>query len=197
VDKTKYLYEILKEGGCQFLSLPRRFGKTLLISALEEILKGNEELFKGLWLTSSEADYDFNKTYPVVRLCMTGECNSESALKAVIKSELKSEARDNEVDISTLKFDDDNLSPILIDLVDTIYHREKKKVAILIDEYDAPIHGVIENIKQAEKNHTILHGFYSALKNLKDKNKHLLLFVTEVTKFVQASIFPSSIISSI
>jgi len=68
VDKTKYLYGIIKEGSTYFLSRPRRFGKSLTISTLEAIFLGRKELFKGLWIESS--DYDWKK-HPVIRLDMT------------------------------------------------------------------------------------------------------------------------------
>jgi hypothetical protein len=78
VDKTKYFYPIVTEGGCCFLSRPRRFGKSLLIGALEELFKGNRELFKGLWIDSS--DYDFAKR-PVVSLTMTIDTTARPPLR--------------------------------------------------------------------------------------------------------------------
>ncbi|MDR3204411.1 MAG: AAA family ATPase, partial [Deltaproteobacteria bacterium] len=56
MDKTKYLYPIIKQPGCFFLSRPRRFGKSMLLDTLRELLKGNRDLFKGLWIDPS--DYD-------------------------------------------------------------------------------------------------------------------------------------------
>ena len=66
VDKTQYLYNLVQPGsGIYFLSRPRRFGKSLMLSTLEEIFLGNRALFKGLWI--DESDYDW-QTYPVVRI---------------------------------------------------------------------------------------------------------------------------------
>ncbi len=65
VDKTQYIYELIRYAkGVHFLSRPRRFGKSLLISTLAEIFRGNKELFQGLWLY--ESDYQW-QTYPVIR----------------------------------------------------------------------------------------------------------------------------------
>ncbi|RKY33948.1 MAG: AAA family ATPase, partial [Candidatus Omnitrophota bacterium] len=65
IDKTEYLYNLITKGSVYFLSRPRRFGKSLLISTLNEIFKGNKELFKGLWIDKS--DYVWQE-YPVIRL---------------------------------------------------------------------------------------------------------------------------------
>ena len=66
VDKTRYLYELVRYNkGIYFLSRPRRFGKSLMISTLEEIFEGNKELFRGLWLY--ESDYQW-QSYPVIRI---------------------------------------------------------------------------------------------------------------------------------
>lgn len=63
VDKTEYIHRIVQSQGCVFLSRPRRFGKSLIVEAMAELLKGNRALFSGLWVDSS--GYDF-KEYPVV-----------------------------------------------------------------------------------------------------------------------------------
>jgi len=69
VDKTEYIYNLVSEdGGYLFLSRPRRFGKSLLVSTIEQLMLGRRELFKGLWIDSS--DYDF-KPYPVLRIDMS------------------------------------------------------------------------------------------------------------------------------
>jgi hypothetical protein len=67
VDKTEYIYSLIKKGVCYFLSRPRRFGKSLLLSAMEELFQGKRELFRGLWIDSS--DYDFKKR-PILKLNM-------------------------------------------------------------------------------------------------------------------------------
>ncbi|MDR1607259.1 MAG: AAA family ATPase, partial [Deltaproteobacteria bacterium] len=137
VDKTKYFYPIVTEGGCCFLSRPRRFGKSLIIGALAELLKGNRELFKGLWIDSS--DYDFKK-YPVVKLNMVGSCDTKAELLDSIKTQLDMAAQDNGLSLNELDIEKD--SPpgnILTKLVSKFYYPERVRVAILIDEYDVPI----------------------------------------------------------
>ncbi len=65
VDKTEHIHKLIVQGSVYFFSRPRRFGKSLLISTLNEIFEGNKELFKGLWIY--DADYAWEK-YPVVRI---------------------------------------------------------------------------------------------------------------------------------
>jgi hypothetical protein len=150
---------------------------------MAEVLKGNRELFKGLWIDSS--GYDFTP-YPVIQLNMTGECGTEDSLRATIITEVRRAARANGLEDVSGTFPGD----ILKNLVDALYWKTGKKgVAILIDEYDAPIQSKISNIPQAVKNRVVLHDFYSALKTLADQGMLRLLFVTGVTKFAQASIF--------
>ena len=69
VDKTEYIHKLITENDYIFLSRPRRFGKSLLISTIGEIFRGNRELFKGLWIYDS--DYDWVE-YPVIKLDMSG-----------------------------------------------------------------------------------------------------------------------------
>jgi hypothetical protein len=182
VDKTEYIYKIIKTKGCLFLYRPRRFGKSLLLGAMAEALKGNRKRFENLWIGNS--DYDFKK-YPVVKLTITGECDTEEALKDTIITELKIAARVNELTAI------EGISPgdILKNMVYSLKTKTGERVAILIDEYDYPILSQISNIPQALKNRKILLDFYSALKTLADDDQLRLLFVTGVTKFAQASIF--------
>ncbi|MDR3204400.1 MAG: AAA family ATPase [Deltaproteobacteria bacterium] len=78
VDKAKYLYPILKNEGCYFLSRPRRFGKSMRLGTLRELLKAKGDLFKGLLIDQS--DYGF-KPYPVITLSMAGLEKGEKDLK--------------------------------------------------------------------------------------------------------------------
>jgi hypothetical protein len=181
VDKTELIHRIIRTKGCQFLSRPRRFGKSLLLGTMAEVLKGNSELFKGLWIDS--AGYDFKK-YPVLKLNMTGSCNTPERLEASIMEELRAAAQAN-----AMAFDGETPDIALRRLVRNLKLSTGKRVAVLIDEYDAPIHSQIHHIHRAERNRHILHDFYSSLKTLADDGQLILLFVTGVTKFTQASIF--------
>jgi hypothetical protein len=185
VDKTRYLYEMVKDEGCYFLSRPRRFGKTLLLDTLAELLKGNRELFKGLWIDSS--DHDFKK-YPVIRLTMTGNLEGERPVERILETQLSKAATLNSIDINSLNVvKNPHPSDILQSLVTTIHQTTGEKVAILIDEYDAPVHNVLNDSDKAKKHLGVLQGFYSALKSVSDEGDTKLVFVTGVTKLVHGS----------
>ena len=164
------------------MSRPRRFGKSLFLGTLYELLLENAQYFEGLWINSS--GYKFIK-YPVVRLDMTGDCNSTEALEDNITGKLKLEAIRNELNELT------GMTPsvLLNELVVKLNYATGHRVSVLIDEYDTPIQGVIDNIEQAEENRKTLHSFYSALKALADTDRTHLVFVTGVTKFTQTSLF--------
>jgi hypothetical protein len=180
VDKTEYVYKLIRSMGCYFLSRPRRFGKSLLLGAMTEALKGNRELFEGLWLGSS--DYDFKK-YPVVKLTMTGSSDTSERLEATIMEELRAAAVSNG---QVLEGGTPDLA--LKRLVRDLNHSTGDRVAVLIDEYDEPIRSNISEIRQAKINRQALCLFYNSLKTLADDGQLRLLFVTGETKLVQDSI---------
>jgi hypothetical protein len=181
VDKTKHIYDLIKNGKCYFLSRPRRFGKSLLLSAMDELFQGKRELFRGLWIDSS--DYDFKKR-PVLKLNMALDCETREELKESLILELDGAARKNGVRIQG-----DIPANALKSVVYDLQEQTGEKIAVLIDEYDAPILDQIDNVRQAKENHKELRRFYVALKGLSDSGYIHFIFVTGVTKFAKASIF--------
>jgi hypothetical protein len=179
IDKTEYIHKIIRNGGCMLLTRPRRFGKSLLLGAMGEVLKGNRELFKGLWIDS--AGYDFKK-YPVVKLTMSGGCGTKERLEATIMEELRAAAQDNAVAL-----EGETPGIAIKKLVENIKLSTAERVAVLIDEYDAPIQSQIHDINQAKRNSLVLHDFHLALKTLADDGQLRVLFVTGVTRFAEDS----------
>jgi hypothetical protein len=149
---------------------------------MEAVLQGQRELFNNLWIGSS--GYDF-EPIPVVKLNMSGPSQGETQLNDTIASKLRRVAWKNGEEVTT----DVNPASALSDLVTKLYLKTKKRVAVLIDEYDAPIHATIDNPSLVATNQRILHDFYAILKDLSDDGLLSLLFMTGVTKFVQTSIF--------
>ena len=88
IDKTKWIYRLIKEGAAYFLSRPRRFGKSLLVSTLEAIFQGKRDLFSGLWIDSS--DYEW-KEFPVIRLDLSRLVSSSPETLATSLQELLNE----------------------------------------------------------------------------------------------------------
>ncbi len=176
VDKTEHIHRLITEGEAYFLSRPRRFGKSLLISTLDEIFKGNRELFKGLWI------YDKIewKAYPVIRLDFSKLDYKYQSLETALDNELVDLARKAGIICEKPTFKDK-----FVELIEKL--SVGKKIVILIDEYDKPIIDYIDNIEQADKNREILKSFYSGLKSLSDRIHFLL--ITGVSKFSRVSIF--------
>ena len=179
VDKTEKIFNLVKNPkGVYFFARPRRFGKSLLISTLNEIFEGEKELFKGLWIYKS--DYVWEK-YPVVRIDFSKKkAENRDDLKGFILYQLKNIAEKYGVLLARNKYDEafdellSKLSPI-------------NKVVILIDEYDKPIIDNIENKKLAVELREILKGFYTIIKAC---DEHIrFVFLTGVSKFSKAGVF--------
>jgi hypothetical protein len=142
---------------------------------------GNREYFKGLWIDSS--GYDFKK-YPVVRFDMLGECDSTDALKNNIAEKLRREAERNGLN----ECPNSTLDGMLQWMVYTLKRATGRRVAILVDDYDAPVRGVINDSHQADKNWDTLLGFYSSLKSLADTDETHTVFVTGTIQFALTSL---------
>ncbi|KZX12038.1 ATP-binding protein [Methanobrevibacter curvatus] len=180
VDKTEYIYEMLSAGNLYFLSRPRRFGKSLLISTLEEIFKGNKELFKGLFIYDN---WDWDKNYPIIKLDFGNISHKNpEQLEKSLEDFINQKARDYSIDIISK-----TLTSKFAELIEEIYKISNNKVVILIDEYDKAINSHLDNIEIAKKNRDILRDFYQVLK-ANDAYIEFIL-ITGVSKFVKTSIF--------
>jgi hypothetical protein len=179
-DKTKMLYEIVRRRRPYFLSRPRRFGKTLLVSTLESILLGRKELFEGLWIHGS--DYDWTP-YPVIWLDMnlaTGEDAEETQI--LLSSMLMDLAY-----LQDVKLKKTIPAAMLASLITVLFKRTGRKVAILIDEYDTPIINKITEPSRANLIREKLKNFYGTLKAKIKMIGHI--FITGVSRFTKTSIF--------
>jgi Predicted AAA-ATPase/PD-(D/E)XK nuclease superfamily len=182
VDKTQFIVPLLEEENnfSYFLSRPRRFGKSLFLSALEQVFLGNQDLFKGLYI------YDKIQwaSFPVIRLSMDKIGFTETGLEQALLIAVQTMAKSYEIAL------EQNLPSLCLqELIKKLSEKYQKKVVILIDEYDKPIIQYIErdNVSQAETNRNILKSFYGTLK---DSGAYLrFTFITGVSKFSQVSIF--------
>ena len=173
VDKTKDIYEFFKtEDKYFFLSRPRRFGKSLLVTTLKEIFLGNQELFKGLWIYDK---IEWQK-YPVIHIDFSG--------MDLRSPEIFLKSFNHNLDELYLSYNLETKKELdykdkfkkLIQLLG-----EKVKVVILIDEYDKPIIDFIEKKDIAFENRNILKGFYEVLKASEQYIR--FVFLTGVSKF--------------
>jgi hypothetical protein len=182
VDKTKYIYKLIEEGGnYYFLSRPRRFGKSLLLSTIRYLFENHKDLFKNLYIYDK---WNWDEVYPVLRISFAKDIKNKDELKDKIYHELEKNYLKHSLEIPTRIKDNTLLfEKLIIKLSKTIH----KKIVILVDEYDKPILDLIEDIKQAEEVRKELKAFYSILKDLDEFIK--FVFITGVSKFSKVSLF--------
>lgn len=181
IDKTQHIYELVKAKGYYFLSRPRRFGKTLLVSTMEEIFQGNRELFKDLAIASME--YSWEK-YPVIVISFaTMAPRSATVLRQALDKTIEQIAERYGVEID----DEPTLGMKFKSLILKLAH--VNNVVILIDEYDAAILKNIEDYETANECGEVLSEFFSALKDVEVDKKLRFVFITGISKFSKTSIF--------
>ena len=181
VDKTAYIYELLSSGAkAFFLSRPRRFGKSLLVSTLEAVFKNRRDLFRGLWIDSS--DYVW-KEYPVIKLDISAVSKrTEMSLIVGLKDIISDNAGNYSITVK-----DAEPERMLQQLIRDLAAKYNEKVVVLIDEYDDLIIRHVTNTELAIKNREILHDVYKVMKT-EDANLRFV-FLTGVGKFARTSIF--------
>lgn len=180
VDKTTLIYQMVSKGKYYFLSRPRRFGKSLLVSTMEAYFSGRKELFEDLAMESLEKEWT---EYPVLHLDLTGSSYTDiSHLKVSLDQYLRK--WESLYDVAPMSED---LSSRFKDIIDAAYLKTGQKVVILIDEYEKPIIDNIDNPELMEQFRRELQGFYSVIKG-KD-NAIRFAFLTGVTKLGKMSIF--------
>lgn len=181
VDKTALIHRLVTTGTYYFLSRPRRFGKSLLISTMEAYFKGKKELFEGLAMEQLEKDWS---EYPVLHLDLNGkEYDSPQALTKNINYYLSLWDKELATDTSSVNDIDIRFKQI----IDIACEKTGKKVVILIDEYDKPIVDNLGNPELADNFKKTLQGFYSVLK-AKD-GQIRFGFLTGVSKIGKLSVF--------
>ena len=181
VDKTEYIYRLSHtDGKYFFLSRPRRFGKSLLVSTMKSYFEGKHQLFKGLAIERLETEW---AEYPVLYFSMAGgkHMNKEQLERYLIRV-----LEENECKYS-IKSDSVDPNIRLMNLIQKVSHNTGKQVVVLIDEYDAPLLDVVHEDEQLPVLRNVIRNFYSPLK---DCDSYLrFVFLTGITKFSQLSIF--------
>ena len=180
IDKTEYIYRMTKLSKYIFLSRPRRFGKSLLVSTLQSYFEGKKELFKGLAIEQLEKEW---AQHPVLRFSLASGKHME---KEQLERYLLDILSDNEERFG-LHSDKVDTNIRLKDLIKNVYDQTGKQVVVLIDEYDAPLLDVVHENEQLPILRQVMRNFYSPLK---DCDPYLrFVFLTGITKFSQLSIF--------
>ena len=180
VDKTAYIPRMLNVSNYIFLSRPRRFGKSLLVSTLQSYFEGRKDLFKGLYIEQVEKEWT---EYPVVRLDMSSSKHME---KEQLENYLLNILGKNEKRFG-ISANQREPNIRLMNLISSVYEKTGKQVVILIDEYDAPLLDVMHEKEQLPILRQVMRNFYSPLKAADPYLK--FVFITGITKFSQLSIF--------
>ncbi|BBE30357.1 ATPase AAA [Tepiditoga spiralis] len=177
IDKTKYLHELITSGKFNFLSRPRRFGKSLTISTLYYLFKGEKDLFKGTYIYDK---WEF-KEYPVIRINLLDvSTENEQSFKYGLLEIIKEEAKRYGITIENTNYKY-AFNELIIKL------SQKERVVILVDEYEKPILDNINNKEKAEKYREILRDFYVSIKSKDEYIK--FVFMTGITKFTKTGVF--------
>ena len=180
IDKTALIYQLVKTGRYYFLSRPRRFGKSLLVSTLKAYFQGKKELFTGLAMEKLEKDWI---TYPILHIDLNIEkYDTAESLDNILEKSLaaweKLYGADPSERSSSLRF---------AGIIERACKQTGQRVVILIDEYDKPMLQAIGNEELQKQFRNTLKPFYGALKTMDGYIKFALL--TGVTKFGKVSVF--------
>ena len=180
IDKTALVYQLVTTGQYYFLSRPRRFGKSLLLSTLEAYFQGKKELFEGLAMEKLEKDW---KEYPILHFDLNiSQYDSPDSLYKILNdilSRYEDEygTRPSEVTLP-LRF---------AGIIDRAYRKTGQRAVILIDEYDKPLLQNLHDEETQNRFRNMLKPFYGVLKTMDRAIRFALL--TGVTKFGKVSVF--------
>ena len=180
IDKTALIFQLANTGRYYFLSRPRRFGKSLLLSTIEAYLQGKKELFKGLAIEELEKEWI---EYPILHLDLNAERYSDTGSLGSILNRYLNLWEDR------WGKDKREITPAdrFTGVIRRACEKSGRRVVILVDEYDKPLLQSIGNEKLQEEYRAILKAFYGVLKTMDGYIK--LAFLTGVTKFGKVSVF--------
>ena len=181
IDKTEYVYRMTHSAGkYMFLSRPRRFGKSLLVSTLHAYFEGRKDLFQGLAMERLEKEWT---KYPVLHFDMsTAKHVDKETLEQMLNVQLY-----RWEDVYGYPNVERTLNDRLAGLIRRAYEKTGQKVVVLIDEYDAPLLDVMHEDENLPALRNVMRNFYSPLKACGPYLRYV--FLTGITKFSQLSIF--------
>ena len=181
IDKTDLVWKLQQYSTYVFLSRPRRFGKSLLSSTLHSYFDGDRELFEGLKIMELEQEW---KRYPVIHVDLSEAKSQQSSdeLRATLMLLLKPYTQVYGDDA-----DETSAGKRLSGLIRRAYERTGRQVAVIIDEYDAPLLDVLHEEENLPQYRRVMQEFYQPLKACEPMIR--FCFITGITKFSQLSIF--------
>ena len=183
VDKTAILQKLIDNGSWYFLSRPRRFGKSLTLSTLEEMFKGSINLFKGLNAEEWVRQQSYSPS-PVLRLDMSNlrAYSSGDELNNSIVKGLEDFIYFNDIKVPQ----ESTSGGVLLRTIHVLY-KQYGNVVVLIDEYDKPILDNLSDLKKANEMREVLRSFYTTLKSCDEYLR--FVFITGISKFSKVGVF--------
>ncbi|MCI5145721.1 MAG: AAA family ATPase [Candidatus Electrothrix sp. AR3] len=179
VDKTALIHQLITQGKWYFLSRPRRFGKSVVVSTLQALFRGKKSLFNDLLISKTE--YTFAQ-HPVIKLEFTkAKILNATSFEAFISEQVTTLANQHQIPLTSDRFERQ-----FDQLVTGLHGQTGQKVVLLVDEYDKPLLNTLETDQLADVK-TSMNAFYGVVKAL---DEHLrFIFITGVSKFSKVSVF--------
>ena len=180
VDKTDLIYNLVHTGKCYFLSRPRRFGKSLLLSTIQAYFEGKKELFKGLAIEQLETEW---QPHVVLTLSLAKYNSSiEGSLEEILNNQFLTWEHQYDVKIKST-----NLASRFENIIRAAYQASGKSVVILVDEYDHPLIETMHDPERSEAHRLLLKSIYV---NIKDLDQYIrFTMLTGVSRFSKMTIF--------
>jgi Holliday junction resolvase-like predicted endonuclease len=181
VDKTGQILRLIERGRTIFLSRPRRFGKSLLVSTLQALFQGRKDLFEGLYIVDK---VDWEKHYPVIKLDWSNITHtSTETIERAAMAHLREMAASFDITLTQ-----EYAADCFGELIRLLHQKNGKQVVVLVDEYDMPILDALnKQVEQIDEIREFLQNFYRVLKGA---DEHIrFVFMTGITKFAKVSVF--------
>ena len=180
IDKTDLIYNLVHSGKCYFLSRPRRFGKSLLLSTIQAYFEGKKELFKGLAIEQLETEW---QSHVVLTLSLAKYNSSiEGSLEEILNNQFLTWEHQYDVKIKST-----NLASRFENIIRAAYQASGKPVVILVDEYDHPLIETMHDPERSEAHRLLLKSIYV---NIKDLDQYIrFTMLTGVSRFSKMTIF--------
>ena len=181
VDKTAYIYSLVNKGYYYFLSRPRRFGKSLLLSTMQAYFEGRRELFDGLYIGEHEQEWTQRE---VLKIDFS---NGKYFTLQHLQSAIENILRQFEVRYHVTPFNGASPGTRMTNIIQAAYEQSGKDIVVLVDEYDAPL---FDSVEHPEERHIMRQTIRDMLSPLKGQGELIrFVFITGITKFSQMSVF--------
>ncbi|MGC9518222.1 MAG: ATP-binding protein [Desulfuromonadaceae bacterium] len=180
IDKTEQIKHLIDTGEYYFLSRPRRFGKSMLVSTLQALFEGRKELFEGLYIYDK---WDWDTTYPVININFSGVARNLEGMHRMVGGIMKY----NQENLGIQCEYPESGGVCLEEMIRKAYHKYGQKVVILVDEYDKLIVDNLDQLEVAKQGREVLKDLYNTIKGSDRYIK--FAFLTGVSKFSKVSVF--------